>query len=171
MKQIANPSKQKGMAMMISLIMLLLMTLIIIHGARSSTLEVFIANNVQNVAQALMRAEDSTLTGETFVELNFQGAPTVDFSEDPTDGFYVDLEIDINTVHWEDKYITERFGNGEELREFVVEYVGAVTALNGSLAVGAGAATDLRYLYRVSGRGESSRGSARVVQTIYATAE
>jgi hypothetical protein len=125
---------------------------------------------VQNVAEALMRAEDSTLTGETFVELNFQGAPTVDFSEDPTDGLYTDLELDINTVHW-DQYETERFGADEELREFVVEYVGAVTALNGSLAVGAGAATDLRYLYRVSGRGESSRGSARVVQTIYATAE
>jgi len=170
MKQPANRSKQKGMAMMISLIMLLLMTLIIIHGARSSTLEVYIANNVQNVAQALLRAEDSTLTGETFIEFNFQGAPTVDFSEDATDGFYTDLEIDVNTVHW-DGYKTEREGAGDNLREYMVEYVGPVTALRGSLSMGAGAASDKRYLYRVSGRGESTRGSARVVQTIYATAE
>ena len=88
MKQLQNVSKQKGMAMFVSLIMLLLMTLIIITGARSSTLEVYLANNVQNVAEALMRAEDSTLTGETLVDVNFPGAPTFDFSDDPKDGLY-----------------------------------------------------------------------------------
>jgi len=170
MRQTTNLSKQKGMAMFVSLIMLLLMTLIIIHGARSSTLEIFMANNVQSVAQALMRAEDSALSGETFVEINYAGAPTVDFSEDETDGFYSDLEIDVDSLKW-DAYMTENFGSGHERREYIVEYVGPVTALRGSLSVGAGAASDKRYLYRISGRGESARGSTRVVQTIYATAE
>ena len=128
------------------------------------------ANNVQNVAEALMRAEDSTLTGETMVQVNFPGAPTWDFSEDPTDGLYADIEIDVNRLYW-DEFITERDGGGEELREFIIEYVGPVTSLKGTLSVGAGAASEKRYLYRVSGRGESSRGSTRVVQTIFATAE
>ena len=170
MQNLRTASKQKGMAMFVSLIMLLLMTLIIINGARSSTLEVFMANNMQNVAQALMRAEDSTLDGETLVEVEFQGAPTIDFSEDSQDGLYTDLEIEVDSLHWE-KYVVESSGKGETLREYIVEYVGPVTALRGSLAIGAGAATDRRYLYRVSGRGESSRGSIRVIQTIYATAE
>lgn len=170
MKQQPSFPKQDGMAMFMSLILLLLMTLIIVHGARSSTLEIFMANNVQNVAQALMRAEDSVLTGETFVEINYAGAPTVDFSLDETDGFYSDLEIDIGSLYWEGMG-TERSGAGETVREYVVEYVGPVTALRGSLSMGAGAASEKRYLYRVSGRGASTRGSARVVQTIYATAE
>ena len=170
MSQIRSVSKQKGMAMFVSLIMLLLMTLIIIHGARSSTLEIFMANNVQSVAQALMRAEDSALQGETFVEVNYPGAPTVDFSVDQTDGFYSDLEIDVVSIDWTD-YTNEQIGAGAQLREYIVDYVGPVTAIEGSLSVGAGAASEKRFLYRVSGRGSSSRGSTRVVQTIYATAE
>lgn len=170
MTQLQNVSKQKGMALFVSLIMLLLMTLIIIHGARSSTLEIFMANNVQNVAQALMRAEDSALTGETFVELNYAGAPTTDFSEDASDGLYIDLEIDVNSLYWSG-YTTEQTGAGEDLREYIIEYVGPVTATGGTLAMGAGAASNKRFLYRVSGRGTSARGSMRVVQTIYATTE
>jgi Tfp pilus assembly protein PilX len=170
MTQLRTVSKQKGMAMFVSLIMLLLMTLIIIHGARSSTLEIFMANNVQSVAQALMRAEDSTLGGETFVAINYAGAPTVDFSANGDDGFYTDIEIDVNRLDWTE-YQTERAGAGENLREYIVEYVGPVTALRGTLSVGAGAASDKRFLYRISGRGESTRGSTRVIQTIYATAE
>ncbi len=158
------------MAMFVSLIMLLLMTLIIIHGARSSTLEIFMANNVQSVAQALARAEDSALTGETFVELNYPGAPTVDFSAVQTDGFYSDLEIDVVSLDWAD-YTTEQTGAGAEFREYIVEYVGPVTALGGSLSMGAGAASEKRFLYRIRGRGASSRGSKRVVQRIYAMAE
>ena len=170
MSQIRNVSKQNGMAMFVSLIMLLLMTLIIIHGARSSTLEILIANNVQSVAQALIRAEDSVLDGETLVELNYPGAPDVDFSADETDGLYLDLEIDVDSIHWAE-YTIEHSGEGDELREYIVEYVGPVAALYGTLAIGAGAASDKRFLYRVSGRGASSRGSTRVVQTIFATAE
>jgi hypothetical protein len=128
------------------------------------------ANNVQSVAQALMLAEDSALAGETFVEINFAGAPTIDFSEDDTDGLYSDIEIDIQSLQW-DGYGIEEFGAGETRREYVVEYVGPVSALRGSLSIGAGAASEKRYLYRISGRGESARGSTRVVQTIYATAE
>ncbi len=170
MTQLRTVSKQKGMAMFVSLIMLLLMTLIIVHGARTSTLEIFIANNVQSVAQALMRAEDSALGGETLVEVNYPGAPTIDFSENAGDGLYTDLEIDVNRLDWTE-FTTERVGEGDQLREYIIEYVGPVTALRGTLAMGAGAASEKRYLYRISGRGESSRGSTRVVQTIYATAE
>ena len=96
--------------------------------------------------------------------------PQDDFSQDPDDGLYTDLEIDVNALDWSG-YNTERSGSGDDLREYVVEYVGPVTALRGSLSVGAGAASDKRFLYRISGRGESVRGSTRVIQTIYATAE
>ncbi len=56
MRNIGNRSKQSGMAMFFSLIMLLLMTVIILHGARSSNLELLLGNNAQHKAEALMRA-------------------------------------------------------------------------------------------------------------------
>ncbi len=170
MSNIRSLSKQKGMALFISLIMLLLMSVIILHGARSSTLELLLGNNAQHTVQALMRAEDSVVAGESLIELDYVGAPTVDFSASQSDGIYIVGEIDVSAVDWT-AYVAERIGAGDAFREYILEYLGPVTATGSSLSIGAGMASDIRYLYRVSGRGASSRGSARVVQTIYATAE
>jgi hypothetical protein len=146
------------------------MSVIIVHGARSSTLELLLGNNAQHTAQALMRAEDSVVAAESLIELNYFGAPSVDFSADQGDGMYIIGEITVNAVDWA-SYPAERIGSGQDYREYIIEYMGPAMTTGGSLAVGAGAASDIRYLYRVSGRGASSRGGARVVQTIYATAE
>ncbi len=165
-----SPSKQKGMALFISLIMLLLMSVIIVHGARSSTLELLLGNNAQHTARALMRAEDSAVAAEGLIELNYSGGPSIDFSANQSDGIYIAGEINVNAVDWTG-YAAERIGTGDNYREYIIEYLGTAVTTGGSLSIGAGAASDIRYLYRVSGRGESSRGGARVVQTIYATAE
>lgn len=163
-------SKQKGIAMLVTLIMLLLMSLIVLHNARSSTLELLMGNNTQHAAQALMRAEDSVVAGENLIELNYTGAPTVDFSANQGDGLYVAGEIDMRKIDWSG-IAAERVGAGYDYREYTIEYLGTGNAIGGSLSVGAGAASDKRFLYRISGRGESARGGARVVQTIFATAE
>ncbi len=170
MRNIGNRSKQRGMAMFFSLMMLLLMTLIILHGARSSNLELLLGNNAQHTAQALMRSEDSAVAGEKLIELNYAGAPTIDFSDDEDDGVYLVGEIILDTVDWTE-FAAERVGDGDNYREYIVEYLGPAMTSGGSLSVGAGPASNIRYLFRVSGRGVSSRGGARVVQTIYATAE
>ncbi len=170
MTNIRSPSKQKGMALLVSLIMLVLMSIIIVHGARSSTLELLLGNNAQHTAQALMRAEDSVTAAESLVELNYFGGPSVDFSANQADGMYIVGEIGVTTVDWT-AYAAERVGVGDNYREYIVEYMGPAMTSGGSLSVGAGPASNIRYLFRISGRGESSRGGARVVQTIYATAE
>ena len=162
--------RQNGAALFTSLIMLLVMTLIIVSGARSSALEILLADNAQSAQQALMRAEDSVLRGNQRIELNFSGAPSFDFSAAEDDGLYVDGELGLDTVDWEE-IPAEREGAGENLREFIIEYLGPAAAIGGSLSVGAGTGSDIRYLYRVSGRGASNRVSARVVQVILATAE
>ncbi len=170
MRNIGNRTKQRGMAMFVSLTMLLLISLIVLHAARSSTLELLMGNNAQQTAQALMRAEDSAVAGESLIELSYSGAPTVDFSANSSDGLYIVGQIDVQAIDWTG-YAAERVGAGNAYREYIIEYLGPVTATGGSLSVGAGVASDTRFLYRVSGRGAASRGGARVVQTIYATAE
>ena len=173
MRNIGNRKKQRGMAMFVSLTMLLLISLIVLHAARSSTLELLMGNNAQQTAQALMRAEDSAVAGETLVDTNYPNGPTVEFmtaTQTQTGGFYVAGQIDLRSVDWTG-YAAERVGTGDAYREYIIEYMGTAAATGGSLSVGAGAASNKRFFYRVSGRGAASRGGARVVQTIYATAE
>ncbi len=170
MRNIRNMKKQQGLALFISLMMLLLMTLIIVHAARSSTLDILIGNNVQHSTQALMRAEDSVIAAEDLIETVYDGAPNVDFSAIQSDGLYIVGEVDVGSIDWS-MLPAERIGAGDDYREYIIEYLGPVATPGGSLSMGAGAASDTRFLYRVSGRGASTRGGARVVQTIYATAE
>ena len=174
MRNIGNPMKQRGMAMFVSLTMLLLISLIVLHAARSSTLELLMGNNAQQTAQALMRAEDSAVAGETLVEVNYPNGPTIEFiaaqGQTPASGLYMVDQIDLNSVDWTG-YGAERVGTGDAYREYIIEYLGSTAATGGSLSVGAGAASNKRFFYRVSGRGVASRGGARVVQTIFATAE
>ena len=89
MRELTNRSKQKGAALFLSLIVMLLMTGIILHGARASLLDAKIANNGQHAVRALMAAEDSALVGELFIEANYSGAPVNDFSANGNDGIYL----------------------------------------------------------------------------------
>ena len=163
-------SKQRGVALFVSLIMLLLMSIIVVQAARSSSLEILLGINSEHAAQALMLAEDSALTAEITIELNYPGAPAVDFNEKNDEGFYVAGDLEMDTMDWTSLQAM-RIGSGADHREYIVEYLGPAIAQGGSLSVGAGVASDKRFLYRVSGRGQFSRGTARVIQTIFATAE
>ncbi len=165
-----NNKKQEGAALFASLMILFLMTIISLTATRSSNLEFIMGTNTQNSAESLMRAETSVLAGEQRIVLNFFGAPTIDFSADPDDGLYLDAEVVIDTVDWAGFNIETALVDGV-LREYVLEYVGPAPLSGGSLAMGAGAGAGTRYLYQVSGRGNSSRRSTRVVQTVFATIE
>ena len=118
-----------------------------------------------------MQAEDSAVAGENMLNLNYAGAPTGNYGGNDDDGVYVVGQIDINSVDWDAFEAQRETGYDGTHREYLVEYVGPATATGGSMSVGAGSASNIRYIYRVSGRGEAGNGGARVVQTIYAMAE
>ena len=153
------------------MIILLVMSLIILQGARTANLELLIGNNVQHAAEALLQAEDSAVSGEQMLELNYAGAPTGNYGGNEDDGVFIVGQININTVDWDELESQHETGDDGTNREYIVEYVGPATATGGSMSVGAGTASNIRYIYRVSGRGEAGNGGARVVQTIYAMAE
>ena len=165
-----NRSRQHGTALLISMIILLVMTMIILQGARSANLELLIGSNSQYATEALVQAEDGAVLGETFLEFNYSGAPSINYGERGDDGVYLAGQISVVSVDW-DELGAERKTRFSNSLEYIVEYLGPSYAVGGSLSVGAGVASDTRYLYRISGRGDSDRGGARVVQTVYATAE
>jgi hypothetical protein len=165
-----NRTRQHGTALLISMIILLVMTMIILQGARSANLELLVGSNSQYAAEALVQAEDGAIAGETFVEVTYTGAPVMNYGESDDDGVFLDGQVEVDSLNWE-QLSPELKSRSHGSLEYIVEYVGPSYASGGSLSLGAGASSDTRYIYRVSGRGESDRGGARVVQTVYATAE
>lgn len=163
------PARNRGFSLVVGLILLLVMTLIGITGSRVARTELLLANNAQNAAEAFSEAENSVLVGERDVSINFSGAPTFDFSGDATDGYYNLGELPELGIDW--SALPHESGPPNQDVGYVVEYLGPAPAPGGSLAVGVGSFTPKRYIFRISGRGDSSRGSVRLVQTVFATIE
>ena len=161
-------ANQRGMVLIISLIMLMVVTMIGLSSARISVLEVLMGANTQNSVESLMVAEDSALAAELRITEVFGGAPTINLADNTVDGFYLDENIHLDSVDWSSFSHETETRDGQPDREYIVEYIGPRTIPGSSLAVGTGSTSEIRFLYRVSGRGDSERGSARVVQTIYA---
>ena len=84
------------------------------------------------------------------------------------DGYYSAGTVSPDTPDW-DRVSYEN--GGVSGAQFVIEYIGPAPAPESSLALGAGTATVLRFVYRVTGRGASSRGSVRLAQTIFTSIE
>ena len=133
---------------------------------RVSNSELMMANAFENANEAFLAAENSLSVGERFVVANFGGAPAYDFDLDG-DGFYSTGSVTVNTPDW-DNISYETGANGAQ---YIIEYLGAAPAPQGSLALGAGAATSKLFVYRIYGRGSSSKGSVRITETVYAATE
>ena len=161
-------NRQDGVVLVISLIMLTVLTMIGLSSARISGLEVMMGVNTRDSVASLMLAEASAFAGEQRILNDFSGPPTIDLTVDADDGLYLDQNINIDTVDWALLASEIEVRVGEPSREFIVEYIGPQTVPGRSLGVGLGTIDDKRFIYRVSGHGGSNRGSARVVQTIYA---
>lgn len=162
--------RQRGAALVISLVVLLLLTIIAVTAASSSSLELMIATNNQNAADALAQAEDSVLAGEQLIRNNHAtGGPAFNFDDDDTDGLYTDGAVDPENVDWSAIATEQAFVGGVLATEFVIEYLGTAASQGGSMSTGTGGGAGTRHIYRISGRGASSRGTVRLVQTIFAT--
>ncbi|MGQ0833595.1 MAG: pilus assembly PilX family protein [Gammaproteobacteria bacterium] len=157
---------QRGAALFVALIMLLVLTLIGVAVVRSSGTQIAASANTQLAAEALTGAENSALTAERRILTAYNGVPTFDFDVVGNDGLYNVGGVNVTTTNW-NAINHEVEGDSR----YVVEYLGPAPAPAGSLVVGAGGVSEKRYLFRTTGRGASSKGSVRVVQTIVATAE
>jgi Tfp pilus assembly protein PilX len=149
------------------MIMLLILTLGAVTSMRLSNSQLLITNSFQNEQEAFVAAENSVQAGERDITTRFDGAPAFEFASSG-DGYYSAGTVVTDTPDWDGVTYENGSVSGAQ---FVVEYIGPVPAPQSSLALGAGSATVLRFVYRVTGRGTSSRGSVRLAQNIYTSIE
>ncbi|MBT8087036.1 MAG: hypothetical protein KJO46_03335 [Gammaproteobacteria bacterium] len=160
-------ARQHGAALVICMIMLLILTLGAVTSMRLSNSQLLITNSFQNEQEAFVAAENSVQAGERDIVTKFEGAPAFEFASSG-DGYYSDGTVVTDTPDWAG---VNHENGGVSGTQFVVEYIGPAPAPQSSLALGAGSATVLRFVYRVTGRGTSSRGSVRLAQTIFTSIE
>ena len=160
--------QQRGAAFVISMIMLIALTLVAVTATRVANSDLMMTNGFENENEAFIAAENSLRVGERDLAFKFDnGAPAFDFDQ-AGDGYYSAGTLVIDSVDW-DTIIAEN--GGVSGAEFVVEYLGPAPISGGSLSVGAGAATSRQFVYRITGRGTSSKGSVRLTETIFTTSE
>jgi type IV pilus assembly protein PilX len=155
---------QRGAALIVALILLLVMTLLGITAMNSSILQGFMSASYQEQTVRLAAAENILLTGEFDVE-DLVANGVVDRGTAPNQ-YYFNLDTD-PALQFAAAAAATPWPNG-----FVIEYMGNVEIPGESIAVGGALEDSSIHIFRVSARSErdaSERGGLRIVQSLYVT--
>jgi len=160
MRRIKTQTRQNGMVLVISLILLLVMTLLAIASMQDSTLQERIAGNAHNQQSAFQSAEAALRTGERYL----QGSAIGPF--DNTNGLYDSTLAPLdwrNAASWiTDSSITQTAQSPQYLIELLPADAQELETLEAAVTV-----PDTR-LYRITARGFGlTTESVVILQSIY----
>ena len=167
------PSSQKGTALIIALVMLLIMTLLAISAMGISNLQLLMAGNAQQQTEALARSENALFAGQNYLGNNIQPPA----SPNPTDAAavngYVIFDVGTGVLDVKDpsfwSYSANYRTTADTREQYTIEYIANRPAPGGqSLGLNAMPAPT-RNIYRVSARGSSQKGAVRTLQAIAIT--
>ncbi|WP_018234360.1 pilus assembly PilX family protein [Thioalkalivibrio thiocyanodenitrificans] len=156
--------KQQGVALVVSLILLVVMTLLGASALNSALLQTRMSEGYQSQSQALGRAENTLVHAE-------QELLTLLNGEIKPDHYYFlhgNAELtppDVLRIEWDFDYAHDREAG------YLLEYIGPRKVPGESMADGYSIAGSEIHLHRVSARAAGPRGALRTVQSIYGTFE
>ena len=153
--------QQRGAALIVSLILLLVMTILGVTAMNSSILQGFMSASYQEQTVRLATAENILLEGEFDVEELVENGVLTRAET----GLYLNLTTG-----------AEEF-NAAKLsaypdRNFMIEYMGEFLIPGESVTEGGGLEDSLVHIFRVSARSQRAaeeRGGRRIVQSLYVT--
>ena len=161
------PSHQKGAALFMALVILLVLTILGVFGMNLSRLENMMAGNNQFQVTALSNAELAVTGAEQDLLNNMIGKTKAAC-------YYASTEtIDPAILNWDsDAAITpctHTFASGDPAAAYVIEYANWGIDADCSKAVGKGSGKSgcIHYDFVITAQAETSRGAKRTVQTVY----
>ena len=169
--EIKIPGYQRGVAMFMALIFLLIMTILGAFGMNTARIENLMAGNSQFQVAALNDAEFVLGVGEQNVEDILGNLPFTDWNE-TDDAFYdrtsesTDV-IDTHVLNWGFNYQEE-----DSSSRYVIEYAGSEpvpgndASVEGTSTCPAGSCV---WVFLATAQAETSRGARRIVQSVYVT--
>ncbi|VAW91135.1 hypothetical protein MNBD_GAMMA22-2638 [hydrothermal vent metagenome] len=170
--KLSNLKKQSGVILVLALVILLVLTMLIVSSMNTTNTQVLMTGNTQFQTQALNDAETALRFAENSIQL---------FATDPNakpGGGYRNISTgqnaeDFSVFKWDDLTTMGSYTNANTSRTsfYVIEYTGLIPLTGASLAVTQNNTVigDEAYLFRVTARGKSARGAARMVQSVYVT--
>lgn len=166
---------QKGVALVMSMVFLLILTLIGVTAMSTSALEERMAGNLVDKNYALQAAESALLAGEQWI-IN-QGAMPTFSPPQPNDGLFlpstgVDPVWAESTGVWASADVINYVGLGKVKTQpmFIIEYMGKASTSKGkTTGAGYGAASNPEIdIFRITSRGTGGTNDAvTMVQSTY----
>lgn len=160
-------NREHGAALIVSLVLLLIMTIIGISAMNSARLEVSMAGMMEREEVALRGAERALRVAEKYVE------NSIDAFE-PLPGHYLpEDEVDPSVTDWSDIVSFSKTGVAiaPELSEhdaFIVQYDGKVTLPGSALNDGGDVIFgDQVNVYRITSRSDTDGEAVRIIEAIY----
>ena len=163
-KDIQNtiPTRQKGAALVVSLVFLVIMTLIGVVSMNTSFMEYIMATNSQHTVSALANAELVIGSAEDDIEKIVTDALALEF-EASDDHYYLADDVEPAKNDWTFKHASTTNGN------YIIEYAGKHPIPGESSEMGAATSGSFVHLFLVSTKNEHTKGAKRNVQTVYVT--
>ena len=166
----AGPSTQRGVSLVIALVMLIVLTLIGVSSMNTAIVELKMSSSSQQQSIALNRADELLRVGEDRVQAIVTDPAAFDFSASG-DGYYTSTDnIDVHDIDWAAQSLSSIAGSNSG-DVYVAEYLGPKTIPGESEKVG----TDGRIIggavhtFRITSRSATGKGALRLVQSIYVT--
>lgn len=167
---------QRGAALIVSLILLLVMTLLGMAAMNSSILQGFMSATQQEQTRRLARAEDFLLEGEFEIEQLIVGGVGTTLCGGspccPVGACYRNLDADPTQAFAANSTATAfPGGNTPAAGGYLIEYTGQFLVPGESVAEGGGFEDSVIHIFRVSARSVpgDERGGLRIVQSLYVT--
>jgi len=156
------PRNQRGAALMVSLVFLVIMTIIGIASMNTAVMENLMAANSQFQVSALSNAEFIIGSAEDDIETIVSDASALAF-ETSDDHYYLADDVEPAVNDWTFQHASTTLGS------YIIEYAGKHPIPGESAEMGAGTAGSFVYLFLVSAQNVASKGARRNVQTVYVT--
>ncbi|MFU8819994.1 MAG: PilX N-terminal domain-containing pilus assembly protein [Gammaproteobacteria bacterium] len=153
---------QRGAALVVALILLLVMTLLGVTAMNSSILQGFMSSSYRQQTEALATAENILRAGELDVEDLVAFGVGAD-----RDAYYINLVTNPG-----DQFDPTAYAANWPANQFVIEYLGQRIIPGESIVIGGGLEDSLVHVFRVSAREVQSvdeREALRIVQSLYLT--
>jgi hypothetical protein len=163
---------QRGAALFMSLIFLLVMTILGVFGMNISRMENLMAGNNQFQVAALSNAEVILAVGEQEVEDILGALPFTDWNE-TGDAFYDRTAASTEVINTHDPNWGFTYQAEDSLSRYVIEYSGSERIPGEDESFEATAtcpAGSCVWVFLATAQNETSRGAKRTVQSVYVTA-
>jgi len=168
MNKPANAAGQRGVSLVIAMVMLIVLTLIGVSSMNTAITELKMAGSMQQQTMALNRADELLRVGEEDVVAIVSDPAAFDFTT-AGDGYYVTADnIDVFDLSWANLKANQG-ATANDL--YVTEYLGPKAIPGESVKV----STDGRivggavHTFRITSKSTTGKGARRLVQSLYVT--